>query len=90
MVILDNQIAYQVNLLTGTGVALIISRSGNLLKIDVSEELISTGGELLKSTPENIDDKSDIEGASVLASELSAMIARINQNEPVNPSKTGN
>ena len=84
IMILNNEIAYQINLGPQTGVSLFISRSGELLEVSSSESLSAIQENLSKPDDEIAEEKSAIEDASVMASEISVMISKINEVEQGN------
>ncbi len=88
IMIQNNEIAYKINLGPQTGVSVFVDRSGELLEISSSAGLSATRDKLSKPDDEIAEEQSAIEDAAVMASELSAMISKINEAEQGGSPKT--
>jgi hypothetical protein len=83
LVILNNEIAFKLNMGPQTGVSISIDRSGTLIEISSSESLNEIKEKLSKPEEEIVEEQTALEDASVMTSEISAMISKINEaNQP--------
>lgn len=88
MVIINNEIAYRINLGPQTGVAVIIDRTGKLLEISAAHSPDEIREKLAKTDDEISEEQTAIEDASAIASELSEMITKINRASRQGDSKS--
>jgi len=82
IIILNNEISYQINLGPQTGVSIFLDRSGELIEISSSESINEIKEKLSKPEEEVLEEQEALEGATVISSEIAAMISKINEAEP--------
>ena len=86
LVILNNEIAFKLNMGHQAGVSIFIDRSGELIEISASESLSEIKEKLSKPDEEIVEEQTALEDAAVMTSEISAMITKINDADQKNRS----
>jgi len=88
ILILDNEIVYQLHLGPETGVSVLMDRSGELIEISFSESMNEIREKLSKPDEEILEEQAALEDTSALTSEIAAMISQINETDQGEISKT--
>jgi len=83
---LENEIAYQLNLGPQTGVSVLLSQSGEFIKIIDSEGASTIKKKLSRPDEEVLEEQAAMVEASVMTSGMPAMISKINRAAPVQTS----
>jgi len=82
LIILDHEIVFKLNMGPQAGVSIFLDRSGKLIEISSSESLNEIIEKLSKQEEEIVEEQTALEDASVMTSEISAMISKINEADP--------